>query len=55
MNLKCLRDPIKEKLSDIVTEFHKDIEATQNVCEYLLILYHILLLLLLDPLTVVQY
>lgn len=50
MNLKCLRDPIKEKLSDIVTEFHKDIEATQNVCEYILILYHILLLLLLDPL-----
>ena len=31
MNLNCLRDPIKDKLADIVTDFHKDIEGAQNV------------------------
>ena len=31
MNLNCLRDPIKEKLADIVTDFHKDIEGAQTV------------------------
>ena len=31
LKLNCLNDPIKEKLSDIVTQFHKDIEHIQDV------------------------
>lgn len=45
MNLQCLQESIKEHLIDIVTEFHKDIEATQNVMSYI---YTILIHFLID-------
>lgn len=43
MGLRCLQDPIKEKLAEIVTDFHKDIETTQNVNSqyklYIIVIY----------------
>lgn len=31
MELPCLQEAIKDHLAEIVSEFHKDIEITQNV------------------------
>ena len=31
LNLKCLNDPIRDKLAEIVTKFNSDIDRIQNV------------------------
>ena len=31
LKLNCLVEPVKEKLADIVTQFHRDIEHVQDV------------------------
>ena len=33
LDLKCLNDPIREKLAEIVTKFNADIDRIQNVNE----------------------
>ena len=40
LNLRCLKEPIKEKLAEIVTIFQRDIEHVQNVSQSLDIVYN---------------